>query len=192
MVGLLAIIVIVLDQVTKNWVLQALGHGETWSPIPGHPELLTLLLTRNTGTPCGYFPQTNVFFSFAPFLILAIVILFYRSQRHPGWLLSIGTGLIIGAAFGNLIDRLRLGFVVDFVQISQWPVFNVSDASVTTAVVLLLLWSLREESSAQEDGESATNKGLSWKLGLSFLILLGVLAAIATVICVVLPQYLNR
>lgn len=194
-VALIAIVILVSDQVTKYFVAQSLPMGKWWSPFPDHPDWVTIVPVMNTGTACGYFPQTNGIFSFAPLLILAIVIFFYWQQRRPGWLISIGTGLIIGGAIGNLVDRLRLGYVVDFVQVSRWPVFNISDAAVSTAVVLLLLWSLREESSqgpAQGQPGSVANKGLSWKLGVSFLVLLGVLAVLATVVCVWLPQYLYR
>ncbi len=195
LVGLIAIFVLVLDQLTKYLVMQSLPMGRWWSPFPDRPDLFTIVPTMNTGTACGYFPQTNTLFSFAPLLIVAIVLYFYFSQVRPGWLLSIGTGLIIGGAFGNLIDRLRLGFVMDFVQISRWPVFNVSDAAVTTAVVVLLLWSLREESSQTEKQGQAggtAGKGLSWKLTVAFLTLLGVLAVLGVVVCVWLPQILYR
>ncbi|MGE5138796.1 MAG: signal peptidase II [Rudaea sp.] len=194
-VALVALLVLILDQASKYAVTQWLGWGGSWTAFPDRPGLLTIVTTMNTGAVCGYFPQTNIIFTFAPFLILAIVILFYRQQREPGWLLSIGTGLIIGGAIGNLIDRIRYGFVVDFVQVSRWPVFNVSDAAVSTAVVLLLLWSLREEAgtTARDGGAAAASRAsVSWKLMLSFLVLLGILAVLGVVVCVLIPQYLYR
>jgi signal peptidase II len=193
-VALVAVAVFVADQLTKYAVVQWLGLGGSWSPISNAPGLITLVPGINTGTACGYLPQFGSLFTFAPFLILAIVILFYRQQQRRNWLLSIGTGLIIGGAFGNLADRLRLGYVVDFVQVSRWPVFNVADAAVSTAVVLLLFWSLREDSAKQVNMEGVVTKGVgtSFKLALSFLVLLGVLAVIGVVVCVYIPSNLPR
>lgn len=193
-VALIAIVVFAADQIAKYKVVQLVGLGGSWTPIPDRPGLLTIVPGINTGTACGYLPQFGSLFTFAPFLILAIVIIFYRQQRTPSWLLSIGTGLIIGGAFGNLADRLRLGYVVDFVQLSRWPVFNVADAAVSTAVVMMLFWSLREDSTKQvtAEGVETQGAGLSLKLALSFLILLGVLAALGVVVCVYLPGQLMR
>ena len=188
-VGLVAVLVFAADQLSKFAVVQSIGLGGAWTPIPDRPGLLTIIPGINTGTACGYLPQFGSLFTFAPFLILGIVIIFYRQQRQPGWLLSTGTGLIIGGAFGNLADRLRLGYVVDFVQVSRWPVFNVADAAVSTAVVLMLFWSLREDSMKQVSAEGVVSQssGTSWKFALSFIVLLGLLAVIGVVVCVYLP-----
>jgi signal peptidase II len=194
-VALVALIVFVADQASKFAVVSWLGMGGTWTPFPGRPDLLALTVGINTGTACGYFPQTGMLFAFAPFIIVAIVLIFYRQQAHPGWLLSLGTGLIIGGAFGNLADRLRLGgSVIDFIYVWHWPVFNVADAAVSTAVVLLLFWSLREEAGqpANADGTPAARGGASWKLLLSFLVLLGILAVLGVLVCVIIPANLFR
>jgi signal peptidase II len=193
-VALVAVAIFAADQFTKYAVVNWLGLGGSWSPVPNLPGLLTIIPGINTGTACGYLPQFSTLFTFAPFLILAVVILFYRQQQQRGWLLSTGTGLIIGGAFGNLADRLRLGYVVDFVQLSRWPVFNVADAAVSTAVVLLLFWSLREDSARPSTSGGAVGQkvGTSFKLALSFLVLLGILAAIGVVVCVYIPSTLPR
>ncbi len=193
-VALVALIVMVADQLTKLAVVEKLGMGGAWSPIPDRPGLLTIVPGINTGTACGYLPQFGSLFTFAPFLILAIVIIFYRQQPRPGWLLSLGTGLIVGGAFGNLIDRLRFGYVVDFIQVLRWPVFNVADAAVSTAVVMMLFWSLREDSTRQVASEGVVTRGAgaSWKLLASFLVLLGVLAVLGVVVCVYIPANLAK
>lgn len=194
-VALIGVSVFVADQLTKLAVVQWVGLGGAWSPLPAAQGLLTIVPGVNTGAACGYLPQFGSLFTFAPFLILAIVLVFYRQQRQPGWLLSISTGLIIGGAFGNLADRLRLGYVVDFVQVSRWPVFNVADAAISTAVVVMLFWSLREDSAKQVTPEGAviqSGGGTSWKLLLSFIALLAVLAVLGLVVCVYLPSNLPR
>lgn len=193
LVGLVAGVVLVLDQLTKYLVVQNIGMGNVRYPIPAL-GFLSIAGTYNTGTACGYFPQLSIVFTFAPFLILAAVIWFYRSQAKPSWLLSLAIGLIIGGAIGNLVDRLRLGYVVDFVQVGTFPVFNVADAAVSTAVVLMLLWSLREEThalpaSGEEQGAAAKS---SWKLGAVFVGVLVVLAALTYFVCVFVPSNFLR
>lgn len=196
-VGLVGIIVFVLDQLTKYLVVQQIGMGGFWQPLQAF-EWLRIYPSINTGTACGYFPQLSFVFTLAPFFILAIVVLFYRSQRQPGWLLSIGVGLIIGGAFGNLVDRLRLGYVVDFVQVGSFPIFNVADSAVSTAVVLMLLWSLREESTHTQPAESTggspepARSDSSLKLGLTFLAILGVVAVAGYFVCVFVPTNFLR
>lgn len=194
LVGLVAGIILVLDQLTKYLVVQNIGMGNAWYPVPAL-EFLRIVGTYNTGTACGYFPQLSIVFTFAPFFILAAVIWFYRSQSKPSWLLSLAIGLIIGGAVGNLIDRLRLGYVVDFVQVGTFPIFNVADAAVSTAVVLMLLWSLREETQSQtaaNAGDAAAPAKASWKLGAVFVGVLVVLGALTYFVCVFVPSNFLR
>lgn len=196
-VGLVGIVIFALDQLTKYMVVKEIGMGGFWQPLQALP-FLRVYPSINTGTACGYFPQLSFVFTLAPFFILAIVVLFYRSQRQPGWLLSIGVGLIIGGAFGNLVDRLRLGYVVDFVQVGSFPIFNVADSAVSTAVVLMLFWSLREDSahvsSTQniEGASESAHRDSSLKLGLTFLAILGVVAVAGYFVCVFVPTNFLR
>jgi lipoprotein signal peptidase len=171
--------------------------GNIWTPIPAL-DWVRIVGSYNTGTACGFFPQLSIVFTLAPFFILAVVIWFYRSQKNPSWLLSVGVGLIIGGAFGNLVDRLRLGYVVDFVSVAHLPVFNVADFAVSTAVVIMLLWSLREDSSrpqavttdATGESDQQVKKDSSWKLGLVFIGILGLVIVGGYFICVILPANL--
>lgn len=196
-VAVVALLVFLLDQLTKYLVVQQIGMGNAWYPLPAL-DWLRIVGSYNTGTACGYFPQLSFLFTLAPFFILAVVIWFYRSQSTPSWLLSIGVGLIIGGAFGNLLDRLRLGFVVDFVQIGTFPVFNVADSAVSTAVVIMLLWSLREDSlhpqnsSSQPADAAAGRSDSSWKIGLVFIGVLAVVAVVGYFVCVMIPANFLR
>lgn len=193
-VGIVALAVFLLDQFTKYLVVTYVGMGNVWYPFPAL-DWFRIVGSYNTGTACGYFPQLSILFTLAPFFILAIVVWFYRSQKSPSWLLSIGVGLIIGGAFGNLVDRLRLGYVVDFVSVGNFPIFNVADAAVSTAVVIMLLWSLREDSgksssAGQGDGSAeVATRGSSWRLGIVFIAVLGVVAVGSYFVCVILPRY---
>jgi signal peptidase II len=195
-VGIIAATVFALDQLSKYLVVQQIGMGNVWYPLPAL-DWFRIVGSYNTGTACGYFPQLSILFTLAPFFILAVVVWFYRSQKIPSWLLSIGVGLIIGGAFGNLVDRLRLGFVVDFVQVANFPIFNVADSAVSTAVVIMLLWSLREDTGAGQRSQNASlepgaevKPDSSWKLGLVFLGILGVVAIAVYFVCVYIPANL--
>lgn len=193
-VATVAVIVFALDQLTKYLVVQQVGMGSAWTPFPAL-GWFRIVGSYNTGTACGYFPQLSFVFTLAPFFILAAVVWFYRSQQTPSWLLSIGTGLIIGGAFGNLIDRLRLGYVVDFVAVGNFPIFNVADSAVSTAVVIMLLWSLREDSARPSGaalGDAPARADGSWRLGLVFLAILAVIVVLGYFVCVFVPSnFLN-
>ena len=194
-VALVAVIVFALDQFTKYLVVTQVGMGSAWQPLAMF-DWFRIVGSYNTGTACGYFPQLSFVFTLAPFFILAVVIWFYRSQKTPSWLLSIGVGLIMGGAFGNLVDRLRLGYVVDFVSVGNFPIFNVADAAVSTAVVIMLLWSLREDASRTPDGALAEANPVvpdsSWKLGLVFIGILAVVAIVGYFVCVFVPANFLR
>ncbi len=193
-IPLVALFVLIADQATKYAVVRFVGIGGQWSPSEALAPYFSITAGVNTGGACGYFPQFGQLFAFAPFVIMAIVIVFYLQQKQPGWLLTLGTGLIMGGALGNLVDRLRFGYVVDFIYIFHWPVFNIADAAVSTAVVLLLFWSLREDATQQATSEGTgaapARTGVSWKLMLSFLVLLGIVAVLGVFVCVVLPSRL--
>ena len=185
-----------LDQWTKYLVVQNIGMLNVWTPFPAL-DFFRIVGSYNTGTACGYFPQLSFVFTLAPFFILAVVIWFYRSQSKPSWLLTISVGLIIGGALGNLIDRLRLGYVVDFIAVGTFPIFNVADAAVSTAVVIMLLWSLREDVAHQKKAEGdaqpeAQARSNSWKLGIAFFAVLAVVGALAYFVCVFVPANFLR
>ncbi len=137
--------VILLDQITKL-IIQVtipLGHG-----IPVIPNLLAIVHVLNPGAAFGLFAARSADFRNPFFIGISIVaigfILYYRHRGlkgHP--LASVALSLILGGALGNLVDRLRLGMVVDFLDVHyyqyHWPAFNVADSAITIGVSLMLL-----------------------------------------------------
>ena len=99
------------------------------------PQRLTHTIT--TVSALGIFRDQNTPLSLVSFVGIAILIWIYQSQRVPTGLLRLSLGLQIGGAVGNLLDRLRLGHVTDFVDVGDWPIFNVADASIITGLVIL-------------------------------------------------------
>jgi signal peptidase II len=150
---LLALLVILLDQVVKAWVVGGLKlqEGDTVS-IAGP---LHFTRVANAGVSFGFLRANQdiarwalVAFS----LIVAAMIVWWARRAHRG-LQALGYGLIAGGAVGNAIDRARLGSVVDFIDVQRllpffpW-VFNVADSAITIGVIALLLDSLRRETAA--------------------------------------------
>ncbi|TMQ70474.1 MAG: signal peptidase II [Candidatus Eisenbacteria bacterium] len=132
--------VLVLDLWTKHWATRALAFQE---PVEILGPFLRFTYTRNSGVAFGLgagLPFPYYVFSIAA--VIVIVTLFVR-QRVTGLSRQIALALIMGGALGNLIDRLRFGEVVDFIEIGygrwHWPVFNVADSAVTIGVILFAI-----------------------------------------------------
>lgn len=142
-----ALAVIVLDQLAKAWILGLLGTEEgSYRPVVG--DILWLRLVHNSGAAFGMLPDASVFFAVAAVLVAAGIVVYSRRLADASWLVRAALGLELGGALGNLIDRVRFGYVVDFIDVRLpfWPwVFNVADAAITIGVVMLLVSLLRPE-----------------------------------------------
>jgi lipoprotein signal peptidase len=133
----IAATVLVLDQLSKRWVLEELAHRGTM-PVLG--DVLRFSYVRNTGVAFGLFADNGFPFGWISVVALAVVLwLAVRPAARFGPR-PLALGLILGGAAGNLIDRLRWGSVVDFIDIGigslRWWVFNVADSAITVGVVL--------------------------------------------------------
>lgn len=138
--GLVAAVVLVIDQASKFAIRESLYPGEVLE-IPG-PASLTLSL--NDGVAFGLGGGSGlpvVVFSLVALALLA----FFIAGAPSGWVTAIAGGLILGGAVGNLIDRVFEGSVTDFVSLPWWPTFNVADIGITVGVVLLVISVLRGE-----------------------------------------------
>jgi signal peptidase II len=145
----IAAAVIVLDQITKALVRHDLGLYETYEIIPG---VVSLVHGRNVGMAFGVFsggglPAQAVVLAFLSGAVLLLVLAHWRRLADGPILLRLALSLIAGGAVGNLIDRVRLGYVTDFVHVywreHQWPDFNVADSAISIGIVLLLLDAVR-------------------------------------------------
>jgi signal peptidase II len=143
----LAVIIFLLDQFSKFLVRDLLLYRESF-PTTG---FVRFTHTFNTGSAFGIFRDQNTPLILVSFLGIAILIMIYRSQRKPSALLRLSLGLQIGGAFGNLVDRLRLGHVTDFMDVGAWPIFNLADAAIITGLVILAWVFLVVESGEVDD-----------------------------------------
>ncbi len=132
---LVTAIVVALDQLTKAAVRDSIVPGETRGLLPG----LQLVNTRNQGVAFGFLPGRHLAVSLlVGAALLVLVVYFARHYDKP--LIWLPTGMLLGGALGNILDRLRAGSVTDFVKLPLgWPPFNLADASITLGVLLLFL-----------------------------------------------------
>lgn len=126
--------VIGADQLTKHTLGTWLRPGQVRHVVPG----LKLVYERNTGVAFSFLAGTGavVYVATAAALFALIAFLLVRPGRRLLWL---PTGMLVGGAIGNLIDRVTLGSVIDFIKLPHWPVFNVADTCITCGVIILVL-----------------------------------------------------
>jgi len=131
-----AAIVLALDQLTKHTVAAGISPGETRRLIPG----VTLVHVRNTGVAFSLLAGGGILVLVVTLVAIALLVS-YLAARPERPLLWLATGMLVGGAIGNLIDRLAGGAVTDFIKLPHWPAFNVADMSITFGI-LVLLWVL--------------------------------------------------
>lgn len=155
----LSLVIVVLDQVSKLWVMEALRPYETRPVIEG---FFNLVLAFNTGAAFSFLSDAGGWqrwlFSILAVIVTAVLMTWLsRLDPRERWSAA-GIALVVGGAVGNLIDRVRLGHVVDFVELyhsaladwpgfdaqGHWPAFNVADSAIFVGVVLLIFTSFGE------------------------------------------------
>lgn len=148
--------IVVLDQITKTLIVNTFARGQSKEIIPG---LFNLCHTRNTGVVFGMFPGRSWLFAALTTAAIIILVLLVRSleESTSRWQ-YIAYGLIIGGAIGNLIDRVRVGSVTDFLDFYvgryHWPAFNVADSAVCVGVAFLLLSTIAAAKRDKSDAAS--------------------------------------
>ena len=155
-------LVLILDQVTKALVLANLTLYESWMPIEALRPYFTITYVQNTGAAFGILPNGGIVFPIVAAIVVGIIIYFYRTLPGRAPLIRIALGMQLGGALGNLIDRLRLGFVVDFFDFKFWPVFNVADSALVVGVIALIIlmwWDERQAARAAAAEQAATQDG---------------------------------
>ena len=150
-----AVFIVVCDQVSKWAVVSRLPYGAR-EPVLG--KFLYLTHTHNTGGAFSLLQAHNYWFVLiAGIAVFALAYAFHRSARRDLWV-SAALALALGGAIGNLIDRVRFGYVVDFFDVQFWPVFNVADSAISVGIVILTFTFLfkREPAPVTADGRPTT------------------------------------
>lgn len=129
----LLVAVLGLDQLTKAAVRHWISPGDEDPVLP----FVSIVHVRNDGVAFGFLSSAgDVVVWFVVAALVALVVFFWRQPERAG--LWVPTGLLLGGALGNLLDRARHGYVTDFVKLPLWPAFNVADVAITVGVLALL------------------------------------------------------
>ena len=157
----IAILIVVFDQVTKHWVRTTIPEYGSWMPIPWLAKIVTFTHLRNSGAAFGMFPGLGPLFMVVAAGVIIAIVVYYRKLAEESWLLRIAFGLQLGGATGNLIDRLFHDMhVTDFLDFGWWPVFNVADSSVVIGTIILGAYVLfMYDEQADDDGEPTLAPG---------------------------------
>lgn len=141
---LIGLLIVVADQLSKAWIRTNLVEGQSLFEL----GFFRITHVHNTGAAFGLFPGQSFILTIIAIVAITIILVYaFISSRYFPWLDSrlgrLALGLVFGGTVGNLIDRLRLGYVTDFIDFGYWPAFNIADSSVTIGVIIFAYSLLR-------------------------------------------------
>ena len=158
--------ILALDQLAKRQVVLGLGPGAPQNSVEVIGSYVRLAYTTNTGAAFGLFPERTVVFTVVALLAIPLLVFSRFFICVDSLLVRFCLGLLLGGTLGNLVDRLRLGYVVDFIDVgieqARWPSFNVADSAFVVGVAVLalymLLWAPEEvdRSEAEPTGQAGS------------------------------------
>jgi len=163
----IAIVIVMLDQWTKGLVRENIPLGGQWLP-EGWDWLspyARIVHWYNTGAAFGIFKEGSMVFTVLAFIVIGLIIYYYPQVENADWSLRLAMSMQLGGAVGNLIDRLTIGHVTDFISVGTFPVFNVADSSISigAAVLLLGVWMMeraekKNKNSADDPANTSVNE----------------------------------
>ena len=136
---ILVTVIIALDQYTKTLVRTNLEFGQIWMPWEWLLPYARIIHIFNTGAAFGLFKGVNTVFMILAVVVSCAIIYYFPSVSRKDWVIRVALSMQLAGALGNLIDRMTIGHVTDFVSVGNFPVFNVADASITVGVAALLI-----------------------------------------------------
>ncbi len=153
-VPLVAIVVLLADQLSKNWIRTNLAPNAFMAPFPALEPWFKIVHWNNTGAAFGILQGQGGIFVIIALVVIVAALVYLRYLPAGSWLIKLCLALQLGGAAGNLWDRLQFGQVTDFLLFSlplrdrvlQWPAFNVADSCIVVGVILLAFLLLREDS----------------------------------------------
>jgi len=144
---LVSVSIVVLDQILKFAIANALEPGQS---VPVIKNIFHITLVQNTGAAFGILKNQAVLFIAISIIAILLVLYYLPKLGKKDKFAKVSFALILGGAAGNLIDRLRFGYVIDFIDFRIWPVFNVADSALTIGVLLLAIELLRKKKYASD------------------------------------------
>lgn len=152
-------VLIALDQWTKRLVLTNIPFGNAYLPDYLSPlsDYFRFVHWRNSGAAFGLFQDGNLIFTFLAILATILIVTFFPSVDRREWGIRLAMLFQLGGAVGNLIDRIRFGYVIDFISVAEFPVFNIADACISIGVAILLIDVLITELRDKRAGDQHTD-----------------------------------
>lgn len=152
-------LVLLLDRLSKLWVLDNLALYEGWSPIPALAPYFSIFHTTNTGVAFGMFRGGGELFKIVAAIAVVAILVYSFRQGHSSIFVNISLGLMLGGAAGNLYDRLAYGHVIDFLDfrvpgVFHFATFNLADSALVVGTILLAIYMLLEERKHKAENES--------------------------------------
>ena len=149
----IAAVIVLLDQWTKWLVRSNIPAGESWLPesLVWLSPYARIVHWYNRGAAFGMFQQGNMVFTVLAFIVIAAILYYYPQISRADWPLRLALSMQLGGAIGNLIDRIRIGHVTDFISIGRFPVFNIADSSISIGCAVLLLGIWWQERAAKQE-----------------------------------------
>jgi len=144
LVVVIVVAILILDQFTKWLVASHMQVGESIYPIPALADFFSITFVTNTGVAFGLFQNGGVLFTIVRIIVIAVIVRYLLHMPSGRWLVRAALSMILAGAIGNLIDQLRLGYVIDFVAVGWWPKFNVADSSIVVGTIALAISMLLE------------------------------------------------
>jgi len=149
----ISFIVIISDQITKAI---ATANLEMWNPVEIIP-FFNFMLAHNTGAAFSFLADAGGwqrwFFATIAFVVSIIIVVWIKKLKPEERTMGISLSLILGGAIGNLIDRVRFGYVVDFLDVyvgtSHWPAFNIADSAITIGAAIMIISSFRQPAATE-------------------------------------------
>jgi signal peptidase II len=158
---IVALLVIAIDQAIKYLVSTTLPFGGAWSPLPGPTPFFQIVHVPNTGVAFGLFKDLGVIFIIVPLIISGIIIYYARRLRPDQTFMAVALGLTLGGALGNVIDRIRIGYVIDYFDVGVGTLRNASnfaDWSIVLGVILLAVATLLDERKQKQASAQSASK----------------------------------
>ena len=149
---IVAAAVVALDQFTKWLVRSNLGLYESW---PSDGGVISIVHVVNSGAAFGILQGQTPFLIVTSLLGLGAILLYYIYPPMDHGVIRLALGMQLGGAIGNLLDRVRMGEVTDFIHVGRWPTFNVADASITISIVVVLIFFALQETDAGKKSAAA-------------------------------------
>jgi signal peptidase II len=161
---IIAGVIITLDQWTKGLVRSNIPFGDSWPHTSWITPFARIVHWNNTGAAFGLFQGYNLVFSILAVAVSLAIIYYFPRITAQDWILRVALSMQLAGAVGNLIDRITMGTVTDFISVGNFAVFNVADSSISVGVAILLLtvlyrdWKEKKTTQLGADGNSTSTE----------------------------------